>query len=105
MCVVSMIMDDWQDRWRERPWYPYIPPQPTTINPHFLPPLVPPITREEFDKLKNEVEILKQQIVRAKEYDIKHNEPDCEIEEKIAKIREIAKLVGINLDEILEKKK
>lgn len=60
-------------------------------------------TKEEFDKLKKEVEILKEQIVRAKEYDKKNNEPDCEMEEKIAKIREICKFVGVDIDEILNK--
>lgn len=34
----------------------------------------------------------------------KNNEPDCEVEDKMKFLKEVAKLVGIDLDEILNKK-
>ena len=63
------------------------------------------VSKEEFDALKKEVEEMKQLLIKAKIYDEKNNEPNCEIEEKMAKLREIAKLVGLDLDEVLNNKK
>ncbi len=44
---------------------------------------------------------MKELLKRAKDYDIRNNEPDCEIEEKMEFLKKVAALVGINLDEIL----
>lgn len=109
MCVVSMTGDMFHDRWR--PWTPYVPytpvqpynPQPTDrTGPFLLPPTGP--TQEDFDNLKKEVELLKELLKRAKEYDEKNGEPDCEIEDKMKFLREVAKLVGVDLDDVIKPK-
>lgn len=90
MCVVSFIGDHYTDKWNQ-PYY-----QRIITN-------VSDVSRAEFDKLKEEVEEMKKLLIGAKLYDEKNNEPECELEEKMMKLREIAKLVGINLDDVLKK--
>jgi len=114
MCVVSMIGDHYNDEWKK--WKPYIQPySPTPINPVIpndywedfikkLNPQQPAPTRKEFEDLKKEVEDLKKLLKRAKEYDEKNNEPDCEIEDKIKLLKQIAALVGVDLDEVFKPK-
>lgn len=102
MCVVSMIGDHFGRKWDD-----YFP-KPQLLTPWPVPtsnpwPSLPP-TREEFDKLKGEVEEMKALLIKAKEYDEKHNEPHCEVEEKMEKLRKIAELVGISLDDVIGKK-
>lgn len=96
MCVVSMTGDFFDDRWRKT--YPWAQPSnpPIIIQPQSVP-------KEEFDALRREVELLRDLLVKSKEYDKKNSEPDCEIDEKMNKLREIAKLVGIDLDDVLKK--
>lgn len=102
MCVVSMVGDSFRDRWEPRmpTWYPDKPVVPGTFPQQLNP---PQITREEFDALKREVELLKDLLKRAKAYDEANNEPDCELEEKIALLKAIAKAVGVDLDDVLGK--
>ena len=91
MCVVSMIGDEFNERWKQPPY------QQIFHN-------WPEVSRAEFESLKKEVEELKSLLKRAKEYDEKNNEPSCELESKMKILREIAKLVGVNLDEVLKNK-
>lgn len=84
MCVVSMVMDHYNDKWRD---YTFTGTWPPIVSP----------TKQEFDALKKEVEDLKALLARAKKYDADNNEPDCEMEEKIALIRKVAELVGVEL--------
>jgi hypothetical protein len=92
MCVVSMVGDHFQDKWNQ---YPYV----DLLNKAQL----GNITRWEFEELKKEVKEMKDLLVKAKIYDTQHNEPDCEIEDKMKFLKECAKLVGIDLDDILNK--
>ena len=117
MCIVSFVGDYYKDKW---PWIePYINPDKQPIpfpykfpdppeKPKEIPDITdwfkPQVSREEFDKLKKEVEEMKELLKRAKEYDEKNNEPDCEIEDKMRILREVARLVGIDLDDVLKKK-
>ncbi len=82
MCVVSMIMDHYKDKWE--------PSQPFVLGGVF-PPLSPtlptPQEMEEFRKL----------LERAREYDKKNNEPDCELQEKKDALLAIAKKLGIDI--------
>lgn len=97
MCTVSMILDHYRDKWR-------LPPNPTD---HVsMPSLVvgPSITREEFDALKRDVLEMKELLKRAKKYDEDNGEPDCEMEEKVALVRKVCELVGVNIDDILSPK-
>lgn len=106
MCVVSMLGDafneHWKEKWKERtPVNPIIPINPITMTGFTFNP--PQVTKEEFAELKKEVELLKVLLKKAKLYDEANNEPDCEIEEKMKMLREIAKFVGIDLDDVLKK--
>lgn len=111
MCVVSNTGDFWGERFRPlRPLLPYEQqhaygwptPERTDIKKIIFPAAHP--TQEDFDRLREEVEIMKEQLKLAKEYDEKNGEPNCEIDAKMKLLREIAKLVGIDLDEVLNKK-
>lgn len=90
MCVVSMVGDHYNDKWNNQPFYPQGQPQ-IQWSP----------TQAEFDALKREVEEMKALLKRAKEYDERNNEPNCELEEKMATLRKIAELVDISLDDII----
>jgi hypothetical protein len=105
MCVVSMIADHYQEKWHDWKEYiitptaePWKNPSTTTLNLTWGP------TKEEFDALKKEVEDMKALLKKAKIYDEVNNEPDCEMEQKIDFIKQIAKFVGIDVDELFKKK-
>jgi hypothetical protein len=87
-----MVGDHFQDKWNQ---YPY--------NDLLNKAQLGNITRWEFEELKKEVKEMKDLLVKAKIYDTQHNEPDCEIEDKMKFLKECAKLVGIDLDDILNK--
>jgi hypothetical protein len=112
MCVVSMIGDHYRDKWRDSPWItpytsPYQVPQPEyPLDPPSKRKTVaePPISKEEFDALKREVEDLKKLLERAKEYDARNGEPECETDEKMEVLRKVAELVGVDLDSVIGRK-
>lgn len=91
MCVVSMVGDHYNDKWRDKNWN-----WPSTLTQN-------PISREEFDALRKEVLEMKQLLLRAVEYDKRNNEPSCEMEEKVALLKRVAELVGVDLEEIFSK--
>lgn len=91
MCTVSMIGDHFSEKWKQPPY------QQIFTN-------IPDVSRAEFEALKKEVEEMKALLKRAKEYDEKNNEPNCEIEEKMAMLRKFADAVGIDLDDVIKKK-
>lgn len=92
MCVVSMVMDHYTEKWSkdwseyEKAWSQNFPliPRPT-------PPLVPLFTQDEVINMKKLLE-------RAKKYDIDNNEPDCELEEKKETLRKLAKQLGVEIE-------
>jgi hypothetical protein len=86
-----MIGDHFNDKWTQPPY------QQIFTN-------IPDVSRAEFEALKKEVEEMKALLKRAKEYDEKNNEPNCEIEEKMAMLRKFADAVGIDLDDVIKKK-
>lgn len=100
MCVVSFIGDHYEEKWQ-----PYLPLLPTAVGAdvNYGIKIFPRISRSEFDQLKKEVEEMKKILIKAKIYDEKNNEPNCEMEEKIKFIKQIAKFVGIDLEDILKK--
>lgn len=87
MCTVSMVADRWKT---SHPSYDY-------TNWNTLP---LGVTKEEFEKLKKEVEELKLLLLAAKRFDKETGQPDCEKEDKIRLITEIAKAVGVDLEEV-----
>lgn len=107
MCVVSMIMDHYHDKWYPRlpqpgqtPVYPYWPNLPVNPVPQVVPtdkqieelmkPKEPAITHDEIREFRELLE-------RAREYDRRNNEPDCELAEKRQAILDIAKKLGVDI--------
>lgn len=102
MCAVSMIGDHYTDKWRLPDPYGGAP---SPMNPfpvvYTLP--INPVTREEFDALKKEVQEMKALLIRAKKYDEDNGQADCEIDDKVAILKKVAELVGIDLSEVFGK--
>lgn len=92
MCTVSNMGGTYQQTWPHR--WPTIP-QPT---PYVV--YTPTITREEFEALKREMELMKELLKAAKRYDVEHGEPDCEIDDKVEFLKQVAELVGVDLEEV-----
>lgn len=75
MCVVSMVMDHYKEKWEPLTW-------PTSTK--------PTISDEEIQEFKRLLE-------RAREYDKRNNEPNCELDEKRQVILDIAKQLGVEV--------
>lgn len=107
MCVVSMIGDHYQDRWNPNPRPPVFIPDWPAQEKKALPDIVQrlgnnqTVTREEFDKLAKDVEEMKQLLRRAKEYDERTGQEHCEAEEKVELLRKVAKMVGVDLEDLI----
>lgn len=97
MCSVSMVMDHYGQKWGEL--YPHIvtTPQTQTVV------VGPYVTRDELEALRRDVEDLRGLIIRAKQYDREHNQPDCEVADKVALVRKVAELVGIDIVDALDR--
>lgn len=96
-----MIGDFYGDKWKPQPWYPGVYPG-TAPQPQPSPVFIENISRAEFGALRKEVLDMKELLKRAKAYDEKNGEPDCEMETKMAILRKVAEAVGISLDDILK---
>lgn len=88
MCIVSMVGDFYNDKW-------------TKGNFASPPVFYPPVSREEFDALKREVQDMKELLKRAKVYDEQNGEPDCQMEEKLEVLRKVAEMVGVDLSDVI----
>ena len=84
MCVVSMIYDHYYDKWRE-----YFPPSHWQV-PMMPIPQQPAITPEEIVEFRKLLE-------RAREYDKRTGQPDCELEEKRKKLKDLADQLGVKI--------
>ena len=93
MCVLSMVMDSKTDDWFKR-YYPQPGPSeiPSVTIPFGLPTdkLYPFPTQLELKEFYTLLE-------RAREYDRRTGQKDCEMEEKKAKLSELAKLLGVEI--------
>lgn len=112
MCVVSMIGDHYSDKWAPPHKYPtpMVPFEPIAPDKRRWRPDVAkaiagdePVSRDEFNALKREVEEMKELLKRAVDYDKRTDQPDCETEEKMIIIRKVAEAVGVDLDEVFKK--
>lgn len=83
MCSVSMVMDHHQAIWTQRLDQTRL----TQLDQQQM----PNITRQEIAEFKKLLE-------RAREYDKRNNQPDCELEEKKNKVRELAEQLGVKID-------
>jgi hypothetical protein len=92
MCVISFI----GDQWRQSP--------PTAVKPFIdtasSTSIITHPTRAEFEALKAEMEALRKLLTAAKIYDAETGQPDCEMEEKVALIKRLAELVGVDMSEV-----
>lgn len=114
MCVVSMVSDRFDENWRKKyDWYPgNLPPhRDSPLQPRVYPtqPVIPgqligipEVTREEIEEIRKDIAELKDWLKRAKKYDEDNGEPDCEIAEKMDRLRQMAKIVDIDLDDYLK---
>lgn len=74
MCVMSMIMDQHTDRWSQNfQYYGQVPSQ------------------AEIDEFYRILE-------KARQWDIEHNEPDCESEAKRQKLLDLAEELGVEIE-------
>jgi hypothetical protein len=89
-----MIGDHFSGKWQQEPYNQFIT---TTSVPFSF------VTKEEFEALKKEVLEMKALLIKAKEYDEKNNEPNCEMEDKVKLLKQVADMVGVDLKEIFGK--
>lgn len=107
MCATSVIADHFGDELSRRyPWaptqpgYPGLPVIPWPDNPSQIPEPTRP-TKAEFEALKREVESIKELLKKAQKYDEDTGQPDCEKDEKVALLKRIAEVVGVDLADVL----
>lgn len=98
MCFVSVISDHYGEKWNQQQWHS--PGSLESLGSNTTIYFPSQVTKEEFEALKKEVLEMKALLIRAKEYDRKNNQPDCEMEDKVKILKEVAKLVGVNLNEV-----
>lgn len=101
MCVVSMVGDHYRDKWCPSgpiatPVYPqedfgYIINRLSNNQ---------TVTRDEFNKLANDVAEMKRLLERAVKYDKDTKQEHCEDPEKVALLKKVAQLVGVDIDEV-----
>jgi hypothetical protein len=60
------------------------------------------VTRAEFDAMKVELEELKKVLAAAKKYDEATGQKNCEMDAKIAFIKQVADFVGVDLKEVFD---
>lgn len=87
MCVYSMISDHFYDKWN--PWPNY--PEPWKPNPYAPQPPVKIPSKEDIDEFYKLLE-------RAREYDKRTGQPDCDLEDKKVKLRKLAEELGITIE-------
>lgn len=89
MCVVSMILDHYGDEWPRR-----YRPQPILPMPGIDYPILP---TPPAGPTKQEIEEFRRLLDRAREYDKRNNEPDCEMDDKKRKLLDLAKELGVDI--------
>jgi len=92
MCVVSYVSDYYKDR--------TLPNSFPAINP--FQPILPQVSKEEFDRLKKEFEEFKKLLLSAQKYDEAVGEPHCEHPEKVKLIKKLALELGVDLKGIFD---
>lgn len=98
MCSYSMVADHYRAQWQPTNWpYQTLPHPLSSAGSASLVLNQSEVSRAEFNELRRDVQQMKALLERAKEYDAKNGEPDCEMEEKVELIRKVAKLVGVDL--------
>lgn len=107
MCIASFIGNDYSKKWSTSPLTPYtqIPTDSLVPDPErFSAILGNPVSRHEFDALKKEVTELHTLLEKAKHFDKDHDEPNCEMEEKIATVKAVGNLLDIDFGDVFDSK-
>lgn len=95
MCVYSVIMDHYYDKWQ--PYrHPTNPPQPVPYEPYTT--LPSPLSEDEIKDLRKDVKELKKLLEKAKKYDKETGQKDCELDSKKKKLQKLADELGIEID-------
>lgn len=120
MCVVSMIMEHYTDKWQPRQPQPWeVPPDPhNPWNQQFYPTpsnlLHPQDTQKQLERFveamkpkppaitPEEIAEFRVLLERAREYDRKNNEPNCELSEKRDVLTAIANALGVDISFVEE---
>lgn len=92
MCAVSMVTGYWKDYTQ--------PGLPTGIGTPGWPPNS--VTKEEFEALRKEVLELKKLLEAAKAYDTATGQHNCQKEENVKIIKQIAENLGVDLRDLLD---
>lgn len=87
MCAVSALGDHYSQRFQR-----YAGAVPAVY-----------VLKHEFDALKAELEEMKKILLVAKKYDEDTGQPDCHMDEKVALLKRVAALVGVDLEEVFGK--
>lgn len=102
MCIVSNVGDDWRQK-KYPDWVPEtIPPYKPAPQIDFDKLFKKPVTRDEFEALKKEMEELRELLIKAREIDVALGNADCEMEDKVALIKQLAKLVGVDMSAVFK---
>lgn len=105
MCVVSMITDHYRDKWKplcqDTGWASTIDVAPY-IRPNKTVPFTP-AEKSELDALRKEVEEMKALLKKAKVYDKRTGQADCEMDDKVAFVKKVAEAVGVSLEDMFDK--
>lgn len=96
MCAVSNVGDHYSTRFQ-----PYMG-QVQQQGAGGMSTLFENIPRHEFEQLRKEVLEMKDLLIKAKEIDEKTKQPNCEQEDKVKILKEIAKIFAISLDEVFK---
>jgi len=98
MCTMSMVGDHYSEKYNH-----LFQANPVPLWPGAVPTVF--VQQHEFDALKKEVEDMKKLLLRAKEYDERNGEPHCEMDEKVALLKRVAELVGVDLSAVFDQPK
>jgi NTP pyrophosphatase (non-canonical NTP hydrolase) len=68
------------------------------------PVLTPPanVSREEFETLKKRVEELHELLKAAKKYDDATNQPHCEVDDKVAILKQLAAYFDVDMKDVFD---
>lgn len=116
MCAVSAVGDYWTPKINGT--YPWVNPAPNVAPGPLLPwdygktsTFSPyPVSREEFNNLKNLVEQIHKELLAAKKQDEDDGNPDCAMDEKVeifkrlAEIfKRLAEITGVSFDDVFKR--
>ncbi len=94
MCVMSMVMDHYSEKWNDWVNKPYSPTVPVT--PEFYP-VIMPLIPQPTQLTPEEIAEFRKLLERARKYDRDNGEPDCELAEKKELLENLAKKLGVDI--------